>query len=430
MLSAQVLGYPVPRKHTWGDDHSKVESGFHVATWWKILHYLQDLGSERDRDLVIVASGYDAWFQLPPDVLIQRYHRVNVQANKRIRKIMGKAAEKEDIKQTIIFSADKRCSPNGKEDPACYAIPESPLSKKMYEGHHNPNASRTELELSNARPKYLRNGVVVGPVKEMRALWRHVGAKANEAHAKGQRTDLQRIFNDIFGEQEYQRQVIAARYSRMKGITSWIRSQRQKEKGFAPDPSYRTMNFYRGKPLEFGIGLDYSGLIAHTTAFIEEDFAWVRYHSSDDINNATQKIQIKKPRITSLPKELELARPPFFAMNNFETKLPNETWSDVPLMTNVRTGIVPAIVYEDGDRDGRAPRRNEWWHNMWFQPHLHPLVDVNLRGSRRPVAVDAIHPDGGTVWFDREVERRGARTESGDWVPWEDVCKGSDEDVF
>lgn len=430
MLSAQVLGYPVPTKHTWGDGHAKIESGYHVTVWWRILHYLQDLGSERDRDLVIVSSGYDAWFQLPPDVLIQRYHRINEDANKRIRNTMGKAADLEDIRQRVIFSADKRCSPNAKEEPACYAVPESPLPKKIYRGHFKPNVSQTDIELSDLRPKFLKLAVMIGPVREMRALWRQVGKKSNEAHARGRKTDLQRIFNDIFGEQEYQRKVISARHSRLKGLSSWIRSQRQKEKGFAPDSSYLTMDFYRGKPLEFGIGVDYSGLISHTSAYIEEDFAWVRYNSTDDIKNASQQIQIKRPRITSLPLDLEAARPPYFAFNNFDLQLPNETWSEVPLMTNIRSGIVPAIIYDDGDRRNRSSRRDEWWHKMWFQPQLRRLIDVNILPSRRPVAVDAIHPDGGTVWFDREVERRGARTESGDWVPWEDVCNNNDADVF
>ncbi|KAL9066061.1 MAG: hypothetical protein Q9157_007262 [Trypethelium eluteriae] len=416
--------------HLWGqvfNSRDMVGGGVHMSTLFAILHYLQDLGSDRDRDLVIVASGSDAWFQLPPDVLIQRYHRINEQANKRIKRSMGKAADAEGIKQTILFTADEFCKPNSEEEPACYAVPDSPLSQERYNMYTDRKNSNPEIQVSHVPPKYLQySGVIVGPVKEMRALYRRAGKKSN---AVGDKTDLQRIFNEIYGEQEYQRKVMAARHSRMKSLTNWLRPEREKARGLATDPTYRTMDDYRGKPLEFGIGLDYLGLISHPSAYAQDDSAWVRYNSADDLKNASQHLHVRPPRITALPEDLVLARPPFFAFNAFEIDLLNSTWSDLPLLTNVRTGVVPAILY-DNEMNGRTTRRYEWWRKMWFQPELTPLIKANILPSKRPIAVDVDHPNGDIVWFDKETERRGARTESGDWIPWEEVCRGSYSQVF
>ena len=422
-MSSQVLGYPAPYVHTWGLGRTSVEDGFRVATLWGILHYLQALDASRDRDLVIVANGYDSWFQLPPDVLIQRYHRINEEANKRIKKQMGKAADIEGIKQTIVFSADRHCRPNSQEDLACYMVPESPMSPKLYDRPTNPKTANSEARLANTPPKYLKHGVVVGPVKEMRALYRQAGKKAN---AYGPKSNLQRIFNEIFGEQEYQRQVMTARRPRANALSSWIKSQQHMETGLGSDSSLHGMNTFRGKPFEFGVGLDYAGLISQPSVNDQEDFAWLRFNSTTEIRKASQDIHIKHPRITSLPDDLQLARPPFFAFNAFQIDLPTDsTWSEVPLLTNVRTGVVPVMLYDNAGRAGKSERRDDWWSKMWFQPHLLPLIDANLPSSRRPVAVDVNHPQGDIVWFDEEPERRGARTESKDWVPWEDICKNS-----
>ncbi|KAI9686143.1 MAG: hypothetical protein M1822_003798 [Bathelium mastoideum] len=429
MLSSQVLGYPAPHVNSWASGEQPFEDGYVSGTLWNILHYLQELQPERDGDLVIVSSGYDSWFQLPPDVLIQRYHHINEEANMRIRKQMGRAVEAEGISQTIIFSADKRCRPNNKKELACYAVPESPVSQKIYDRRVDPKAAQSpEYLLGTTRPKYLKYGTVVGPVKEMRALYRQAGKKAN---AYGSKTDLQRIFNEIFGEQEYQRQVMTARHSRTKGLTAWIQSQRRMEKGFAPDPSYQIMDYYRGKPLEFGIGLDYSGLISSSSFGAEQDFAWLHFNSTSDARDAAEKIQVKPPRITSLPDDIRHARPPYFSFNAFGIDLPiGGNWYNVPLLTNVRTGVVPVILHENAGRVGKAGRRDRWWRSMWFQPYLQPLIDANILPSKRPLAVDMKHPRGDFIWFDDEVERRGGRDDDGTWVPWEDICRDANAKVF
>ncbi|KAL9096949.1 MAG: hypothetical protein Q9165_000913 [Trypethelium subeluteriae] len=431
MLSALVLGYPVPTMHVWGqafNNRDLVEGGIHMSTLFGVLHYLQELGSDRDRDLVIIASGSDAWFQLPPDVLIQRYHQINKGANERIKRSMGKAADVEGIKQTILFTADESCKPNSEEEPACYAVPDSPLSPQLYAPYTDRKNSNPDIQVPRQPPRYLKySGVIIGPVKEMRALYRRAGKKSN---AVGDKTDLQRIFNEIYGEQEYQRKVMAARHSRMESLTKWLRPEREKEKGLATETTYHTMDDYRGKPLEFGIGLDYLGLISHPSASGESDFAWVHYNSADELKNASQRIHVKPPRITALPEDLVLARPPYFAFNAFEIDLPNSTWSDLPLLTNVRTGVVPAILYDNAKINGRTARRYEWWRQMWYQPDLKSLIKANILPSKRPIAVDTDHPDGDVVWFDKERERRGARTETGGWIPWEEVCRGSYSRVF
>lgn len=50
----------------------------------------------------------DVWFQLPVEVLVQRYHAVNGRANRDLMASLGQAYERESIKQTILFGSSKR----------------------------------------------------------------------------------------------------------------------------------------------------------------------------------------------------------------------------------------------------------------------------------------------------------------------------------
>jgi hypothetical protein len=50
----------------------------------------------------------DLWFQLPPEVLLMRYHAINARANEDLEKRLGRAAKAEHLKQTVIFGSSKR----------------------------------------------------------------------------------------------------------------------------------------------------------------------------------------------------------------------------------------------------------------------------------------------------------------------------------
>ena len=103
-----------------------IGGGRHVAKIEKIYEWLQAQPDSRKDDLVIVVDAYgafnyhtdresidahldgDVWFQLPFEVLVQRYHAVNDMANRDLKERLGEAYEREGIKQTILFGATKQ----------------------------------------------------------------------------------------------------------------------------------------------------------------------------------------------------------------------------------------------------------------------------------------------------------------------------------
>lgn len=131
--------------------------------------------SSADSDLVLMMDAYgvssytpyedfkpyyslDIWFQLRPDVLIQRYHAINAAANKRLQQRLGNAVQKEGLEQTIIFGAGKRCAPNQMHTVACYPIPESPLPDDLYGKNTDTVMGRNKY--TSLKQRYLNSGSV------------------------------------------------------------------------------------------------------------------------------------------------------------------------------------------------------------------------------------------------------------------------------
>ena len=150
LLTAAVLDYPTPTLIAWNqtfDNTGKnslgsrqdapwltvtgglLGGGSHVGKITGVLQYLESLDSSADSDLVLMMDSYglllfplldeikahtvaDIWFQLRPEVLLSRYHAINEAANVRLRQRLGSAVDAEDLQQTIIFGAGKRCAPN------------------------------------------------------------------------------------------------------------------------------------------------------------------------------------------------------------------------------------------------------------------------------------------------------------------------------
>jgi hypothetical protein len=105
LLSAAVLDYPLPVLINWAmEEDPDNEYKMHLAKISGILEYLRGLPPRNDKDLVLVVDGYDVWFQLRPEVLIQRYFEINAQRSAYFaRKFRGDVVKKHNISQTVIF---------------------------------------------------------------------------------------------------------------------------------------------------------------------------------------------------------------------------------------------------------------------------------------------------------------------------------------
>jgi hypothetical protein len=110
IVSGNVLGYPRPTIINWNqtfDDPAFVEGGSHLAKINGTAQYLYSLDESRDEDLVLMIDGYDAWMQLRPQTLIDRFFDINRRADERIASEMGD----DRVSQRIVFGCQKRCWP-------------------------------------------------------------------------------------------------------------------------------------------------------------------------------------------------------------------------------------------------------------------------------------------------------------------------------
>lgn len=103
-----------------------IAGGRYVSKIEKTLQWLEDQPEEHDDDIVLLIDAYggfnyfsdksdvdarmdgDIWFQLPLEVLLQRYNAVTERANRDLMARMGKAYEAEQVRQSILFGASKQ----------------------------------------------------------------------------------------------------------------------------------------------------------------------------------------------------------------------------------------------------------------------------------------------------------------------------------
>lgn len=425
--------------------------GTHLFKISKVLEWLQNLTPEHDDDLVVMMDGYDIWFQLRKELLIERYHQINADANKRIQKRMGRAARNEDVKQTIIFGSGKRCYPNEIHTIACWPLPPSPLPKDMWEGNTDTTIGSRPNEWAATRQRFLNSGIIMGPAKDMRALFAQADNKvkklgdAPEPDDNGSKwsekvyhSSDQSVFNMIFGEQEFQREVIRRRY------INWIFNPILKvQELFGKDLSdtdetlegnairnilnppwdHYHMEHLSGHPLEFHIGLDYWSSVSFQTANSEKNGGWMKYNEPLEAQVEHKGRWDCKPHLRALPKDIVSSPPPFYGQEASTSDekpaspgvIPaNAAWKDVPLYTNICAGVVPAMVHNNGDKGARERD----WHKMWYQPYAKKLYD-----SQSPREAESLLKDQPGK---QKVKPGGAIADTGKVLDFADICKDWD----
>ncbi|CAI6342219.1 unnamed protein product [Periconia digitata] len=426
LITAAVAGFSTPTLINWGkkfDDKKLVAGGSHLAKISGVLTYLKQLDPERDNDLVLIVDGYDIWFQLRPSALIARYHAINAAANTRIRKTMGTAAvNAENIEQTILFSAQKRCWPWKPDDPPCYAVPESSLPSDAYGDKTDTDIGFEKNPYVKFRQRYLNSGDAIGRVGAMRALFERALELAQRDPNFG---SDQKILSQIFGEQEYQREVIRSRHR-----TSWQRLTDWSNGRTSFLDTQPTREHLPGRTAEFGIGLDYASLIGHPTVFAEEDAEWLSHSDGKHVAHVSKDLGVEPPRVGALAEDIAESRPPFRFVAPTTKLAFNTSWSDVPLYTNVWTSVVPGLIHHNAHRDGLKKLRVTVWDRMWYFKDLRSLYDSANASPNGPIAVVDDEKGREQAWWPPFKEKGGAMSDAGEWLPWEDLCAEFDKEVF
>ncbi|KAL8951880.1 MAG: hypothetical protein Q9183_007429 [Haloplaca sp. 2 TL-2023] len=337
-----------------------------------------------------------------------------------------------------MFGADKLCWPNSAEDPACAAIPYSTLPKDIYgsltdnspDGFHN-------------RPRYLNSGTVMGPVKDVRAIY-ELAVKKVEKDNRGVLGD-QFVFAEIFGEQEYQRETTRQSTQGTGGKWfEWLSSALGGEDSpLSANTTIKNMTVVPGHRYEFGIGLDYESKMFQTMTHSADD---VEYVTRNDSSRTRQLINEKHPDLDvdlTLPFDLQLAHGPLWYSSpgnhsldpvdgillphsDYLDDLPEHlSWDELPLATNLFAQAVPALLHINGDKSLLV----DWWSSMWFHPYSRAILRRFIRSTQTRKAAQAA-ASGGQSWWDMRGGRGGVWTDGGHWMSWHDVCKGTEEVVF
>lgn len=455
LFSAFVLSYPSPTLVNYGKvfDESKGNIGSHTAKIRGVSEFLNDDKKVNDNDLVLIVDGYDVWFQLPPEVLIERYHSVMNEANERLRArygmILKDPAGKSDdnqmvqkYTQKILFAADKACSPNPAQDPACAAVPYSTLPKDTY----GPMTDK-DPHLVLSRPRYLNSGTIVGPVAEVRQLYEYALKKVEEED-RGIIGD-QFVFAEIFGEQEYQREMQRKNSQEAPGRWLWLDwisdALGKSESPLSANITINNMTTIAGQNYEFSIGLDYESSLFQTMTRSTNDIEYITYNDSYHLSEIQGSHPSLLSRPLSLPVDLQRAKPPFWysAPGNhsndpkdtillpFSAKLDYivhqpSSWFDVPLATNLFASTLPSLLHFNGDA---KPKLKEWWPLMWYSSSARALLRRYIRSSTGANAARSA-AEGGLDWWDTRGGRGGIWTDKATWMSWGEVCKGTEEVVF
>ncbi|RYP61733.1 hypothetical protein DL771_010028 [Monosporascus sp. 5C6A] len=418
LFSASVLGYPTARIINWKktfNDSNLTHGGHDLAKVQGIHDFLKQLGSGTDDDLILIADGYDTWFQLRPSVLIDRYYAINDRANKLLNEELGSEA---GISQRVIFSAQKSCSSDNPDHLECYAIPDSDLPDDIY-------GLRTDKD-GGGLERYLNAGTIMGHIGDVRKIFE---AAVKEAKNHQYKTDTE-VFARVFGEQEYHRELIRSRNrSVWQKLKSWFSPGSPRDDITSSHPTRERPARDGNPPPDYGIGLDYYGEISQPAEYDEGDVAWVAHDSSQKIGMIAQRPGIP----TDVSEEVQRSTPPFWTPDytGFVQVPAEQDWSQVPLFTNLWTGVTPVAVRQSPAKgDKRNPVVSQTWNQSWFFPYLRQMLVAHSKAPRMPHAV-VEGVDGRTEeWWGPNDGRGGVFIETGslpgEWQFWHDVCGAED----
>ncbi|KAE8356552.1 hypothetical protein BDV28DRAFT_126833 [Aspergillus coremiiformis] len=444
LTSAMILNYPPPTLINYG---KKLSEGAKEYDHMKdriasIYNFLDKTQHVHDNDLALILDGTDFFFQLPPDVLIQRFQNILKENNAKLAKkyglvIVEKPSEQgapetvQKYTQRVLFSASKECCPGLSRDAGCVAVPESSLPPDIY-GWKTDSPSYRTL----ARPRWIKPGAVIGQVADLKAIYAEI-LRFIEQNRIPRGDSIALTY--LFGRQEYVRELERRRASNpfMEWMYTMIGiSEASNLTGLSP-------RLEAGRRYEHGIGVDYESRLFFNTWKSTRDVEWLRYRNITKTSFAQMLHNVPRERRLLLPDDLAPERvsnpftQPIFGKNDPPLNPPiNETldalphpgfysWRKFPLLTNVHSASVPALICLDGN----PSLRSTWWSMMWYHRWARALLRKYVRS---PTGFEAAQSAllGGQEWWDLRGGRGGIWTEKGEWFDYSEVCVGYEKEVF
>jgi hypothetical protein len=421
LLSAAILGYPAPIIVNWAKD---LPESLHIpkregvpSKAEGVAEYLATLDKSHDDDVAIVLEG-ESLMQLRASTLVERFFSVQRRANEQIKKKWGKTAVKNGIKQEILFGAQKECNGLSANDAACYGAPASPLPSKIYGDDTDVEGGDDDNRFDHFRPRFMDSGSAMGTVAALRKVFSAAAAHSSGKDDHERKVALQRIF----GRQQSYREVLRrkAGLGTNKGFTKAHLAAVKEEIKINPNGTW-----------EFGIGFDYASEISANTAFSHDDYGLVKFSDPNSLQDARKEHRVGlTDAMKPLPRDISTSLPPFWTFS-VEPVLPRwDAWNQTSLITNLYTGITPAIVRPTNRGKGGEPAK------PWYQKHARTLMDASMYMPITPVAVGGENSSTIREFWPMDIWKGGARdsrtkimTGEG-WVRFDFECGEWGEDMF
>ncbi|KAF9779389.1 hypothetical protein IL306_001934 [Fusarium sp. DS 682] len=436
IMSAVAMGYPMPILLNWKREYNRPAwhfAGSHIAKLESLLGAIEILlESESDDvgedDIAVLVDSYDMWFQLPPSVLLERYHRLNSEADARIRKQWQDLGIGTDFpisppRQDIIITTAKDCFPDSYSgsDPHYEHWPESPMPKDMYgeDTDKVPWSFDPARKYKKVRPRCVNSGLIMGTMGALRDALRRSKEKIDTVAMKGRQLwSDQALIGEVIGDQEIWREWMSLLGSSWNGsVAFYDRSSLDRTVRDIADAARL------GKRLEFGIGLDYNFTTAPPTCSSEEDGYFVNLSNETSIREESQKAGVPGDiRIHGIPPELHIIK---------DTLLSSTNWGSIPLYTDFFFGTSPIAIHHNAYINGlKGFRLKNWWHMMWYYPQLRHLITQRLKSTTEGSTLAELDRNGEKIVYKspQEDKQRKARVFSPlkpNFTPieWEDVCQ-------
>lgn len=439
-MSAVALGYPMPTLLNWHGEFNRPSwhfSGTHIAKLESLLSVIDSLlnedgGDASEDDLVLLVDAYDIWFQLPPSVLIARYHQLNREADARNAALWASLNIPATFpisppRQDIIITSAKDCFPdiNSGSNPHYSHWPPSPMPTNLY-GAKTDQVLWTldpARKYRKIRPRCVNSGMIMGSMGALRQALRRSMEKVDKAVMNGRQLwSDQALIGEVMGEQELWREWV-------RGVaTTWDGSIAQNKPILHKPMRDIAEAALRGRQFDFGIGLDYNFTTIPATCSSEEDGYFVRLNDESSIRSESIKAGVSDGvRVQGIPPELPSYVDP-------DDLLTSTDWANQSLYTDFHFGVTPVGIHHNAYVDGLKPLRlKQWWDKLWFYPQLRTLVIGRLPGR------EMVKPLGRVVSEDgeREVEYYAPREDQAqkkvrvfngeddktETIEWDGVCQ-------
>lgn len=447
-----MLGYPPPTLI--GYEAKEPTNNIDAIAKW--LH-TKEAG---DDDVVLVADIH-TWFQLPAQVLVNRFSRFLGAEDERLKKVFGAEAKgvgamhEQKYRARVVFPASKRCElrHNATEESVpnvlCDAVPASTLPKDIYGDNTDKVSDSKEV-----RPKFLSGYTHIGSVRDLRALYN----AAYNAMDEGRSTP-ETVFSTLYSAQSLARQKVKHDGLSFLGM---LRSDTSlaKQQVLSDILSVHTPNIELDVAGNYGMSLDYRSEIFQSMVLSTDDIRPLSFNKPVLVASPSRiaaqsfitPLQLPSDLISSnlssspfsllpIPVVGGVSDEPWLELD----RLPlHKTWRDIPLLTNIyvpwssvpaslnlNTITTPSMLQANSTIAGMTVEDVEevMWPHTWFASHARALMRRYLRSPTGHVG--AIEADnGGQNWWDLRGGVGGVWTDGAVFLEWNEVCGNFDGEVF